>query len=116
VKIRVTVLKDGAEKTCELDAGVAAGGDLLSTLEAAGAVLPYGCRAGACGACAVQVTRGGEALEARSPIEIDTLSRGAGSGPDARLACRARWRVDHAVTELRVEVPLPAAGESDWPY
>lgn len=62
---------------------------LLDAALAQGVDLPHGCRSGACGACAVDVVRGCEALAAPDPIEADTLER-YGFPPERRLACRAR--------------------------
>ncbi len=55
--------------------------------------LPYGCRSGSCGSCRVIVLEGLELLEARTPIEEDTLDR-CKDPSNTRLACRARFKAN----------------------
>jgi ferredoxin len=50
--------------------------------------MDYGCRVGACGACAVEVVEGLEHLEEPDPIEKDALTRYE-LPLHVRLACRA---------------------------
>jgi ferredoxin len=56
-----------------------------------GCALDHGCRAGSCGACAVEVVNGLANVEAPDPIEADALDRFR-LGSDVRLACRMRAR------------------------
>jgi len=63
---------------------------LLDVAEEAGLKLPYGCRSGSCGGCRVVVEQGASMLEARTPIEEDTLIR-CQDPETVRLACRARF-------------------------
>ena len=60
-----------------LDAGLEQGLDM-----------DYGCRVGACGACAIEVVEGLENVESPDFIETDALTR-YDLPPEVRLACRA---------------------------
>lgn len=83
--VKVKHLKDG--RTSEY-AIAPSERSLLETLEAQKARMPFGCRAGSCGACLVTVTEGEKLLSPVDPMEADTLSR-CSRGPGARLTCRA---------------------------
>lgn len=50
--------------------------------------MDYGCRVGACGACAVEIVEGLENVEEPDFIERDALTRYE-LPPEVRLACRA---------------------------
>jgi nitrite reductase (NADH) large subunit len=65
---------------------VAAGDTLLEGLEHAGLKMPYGCRAGVCGADPVAVCEGAEHLSPPGEDELATLRR-LGLEGRARLAC-----------------------------
>ncbi|WP_027896593.1 iron-sulfur-binding ferredoxin reductase [Zestomonas thermotolerans] len=90
---------------------VPAGANLLDSLNAAGVVVPYSCRAGSCHACLVRCVAG-EPQDAR-PEALAAERRADGW----RLACQCR-----VVGDLEVEVfdpqrdGLPArVAELDWP-
>jgi ferredoxin len=65
------------------------GKSVLESAELAGIKLPYGCRAGACGTCYMNVLSGIEHVPAPSPIELDTLTK-LGKLGDGRLMCRIK--------------------------
>lgn len=78
---------------------------ILDLVETQGLVLPYGCRAGSCGSCRVTVTAGADLLEARGPVEQDTLER-CKDPEHVRLACRVRVRAG-ASGDICVQVAPP---------
>jgi len=49
--------------------------------------LPFGCRAGTCGTCAMSVVEGQENLDPPGFVEADTLEV-CGEDPGRRLACQ----------------------------
>jgi len=53
-------------------------------------IIPFGCRAGACGACAIEVLAGDESLSAQQPQEAQFLRELGFAGPRFRLACQCR--------------------------
>jgi len=53
-------------------------------------LIPFGCRVGACGACAIEVTAGGEALGKKTSQEADFLEALGFVGEKFRLACQCR--------------------------
>jgi ferredoxin len=53
-------------------------------------IIPFGCRAGACGACAIEVLEGGESLSEQQPAEANFLRELGFAGPRFRLACQCR--------------------------
>lgn len=61
---------------------------LLDQLEVAGVTLSYGCRAGSCGSCMVEIKSGMEHFKNAGPVEEDTVSRCGDTG-NMRLSCRA---------------------------
>lgn len=50
--------------------------------------IPFGCRAGACGACLVQVIEGAEALGAAGPNECEFMASLGVDPQQHRLACQ----------------------------
>lgn len=52
------------------------------------ATIPFGCRAGTCGACVLRVERGLETLDAMGFVEQDTLNVIGVDDPCARLGCQ----------------------------
>lgn len=84
--VKVKHLKDG--RTSQYEIAPSSDRSLLELLEAQKAKMPFGCRAGSCGACLVTVTEGEKLLSPVDPMEGDTLSR-CSHGPGSRLACRA---------------------------
>jgi ferredoxin len=76
---------------------VAEGVPLLDHVEPVGMKLPYGCRAGSCGICRVEILEGSEHFEARGFVEEDTADR-CGDGPSIRLACQAKLKASCAGT------------------
>lgn len=64
-------------------------GTLLSSAAAeAGASLPFGCRAGTCGTCALWVEQGLATLDPPGFVEDDTLAVIGREGHRARLGCQ----------------------------
>jgi ferredoxin len=53
-------------------------------------VIPFGCRAGACGACAIEVLEGAQSLSEQQPEEARFLGELGFSGRRFRLACQCR--------------------------
>jgi ferredoxin len=52
--------------------------------------IPFGCRAGACGVCVIEVLDGMSSLGARSPEEAEFLEALGFPGEQFRLACQCR--------------------------
>jgi ferredoxin len=77
-----------AQKEVEL-ADSSEGRNLMDSVESLGMKLPYGCRAGSCGICRVEVLSGMEYLEEKNFVEEDTLERCADPS-HVRLACQLR--------------------------
>ena len=90
----LTVLPDGIQ--IELPAGAP-----LTDIEyeAAAWVIPFGCRAGACGACMIEVLEGPESLGEAGADEIEFLEDLGGSREQHRLACQCRL---HGSVTIRV--------------
>ncbi len=68
---------------------------LFDCLEDAGYSLPFGCLAGSCGACRVEVIEGKEFLKNPGEVETDTINMIAKNHPNIakeniRLSCRAK--------------------------
>ena len=74
---------------------------LLDHCEDAGIAIPFGCRAGSCGSCRVQIIEGAALLQAVGPMERDTLDR-CGDDESLRLACRAKFASTQAVGSLKI--------------
>lgn len=55
-----------------------------------GTLIPFGCRAGACGACVVEVLQGANALGDRNRDEARFLAELGFEGEQFRLACQCR--------------------------
>ena len=85
---------------------------ILDLLEKEGMVLSYGCRAGSCGVCRVEITEGIELLEEKNILEEDTLSR-CQDGPRIRLACQAKLK-EGAVGTIKI-YPAPPVVLRDEP-
>ena len=66
------------------------GKTLLESAEIAGVTLPFGCRAGSCGACFVYILEGANFIPMPSPVETDTLQKLEKLG-QGRLACRIKF-------------------------
>jgi ferredoxin len=66
------------------------------------ALIPFGCRVGACGACAIEVTQGLECLGERTCQEADFLTALGFAGERFRLACQCRLGGD---ATFRVATP-----------
>ncbi len=52
------------------------------------ASLPFGCRAGTCGACALTVDEGADGIDPAGFVEQDTLVVCGEDGPGRRLGCQ----------------------------
>ncbi len=72
----------------DLEIEVAPGCTLAAAASRAEASLPFGCRAGTCGACALSIRSGGEGIEAAGFVELDTLAVVGEDGPGRRLGCQ----------------------------
>ena len=79
---RVTFANDG----CTV--AVTPGTTLSRAALDAEATIPFGCRAGTCGACVLRVVRGLEHLDAMGFVEQDTLNVIGVDDPCARLGCQ----------------------------
>jgi ferredoxin len=75
-------------ESLEADFEAEPGRAILDTGLELGLDMAYGCRVGACGACAVEVTAGLENVAEPDFIERDALDR-YDLPPHVRLACRA---------------------------
>jgi ferredoxin len=62
---------------------------LYDVCEAAGASIPFACKAGACGTCATQVVQGKESLGPQRAREIRTLESNSLDPSQYRLLCLA---------------------------
>lgn len=71
-----------------LEIEVDAGATLNEAAFAAGASLPFGCRAGTCGTCVVTVTAGAENLDPLGFVEDDTLHVLGHADLGRRLGCQ----------------------------
>ena len=76
------------------------GKTVLESAEIAKVPLPFGCRAGACGACFVYVLKGLDGLPEPMRIEIDTLRKRSKVG-EGRLACRIKDFPDDITIQKR---------------
>jgi mutator protein MutT len=90
-------------------ADVPVGTHLEEAASRCGAALPFGCRTGACGACAVQVVQGSENLPAVTAAEGAFLAR-VPARDTLRLACQAAVLGDlvAAPARLNPEITLLA--------
>jgi ferredoxin len=79
---RVHFLNDG------LHADVPAGTTLSLAAMQVEASLPFGCRAGTCGTCALTVVEGSLGLDPIGFVEEDTLAVCGADGPGRRLGCQ----------------------------
>lgn len=79
---RVRFLNDEIDFVCP------AGTSLPRAANDAMAGLPFGCRAGTCGTCAIEVVEGAEGLPPAGFVEQDTLAVTGHEGPGKRLACQ----------------------------
>jgi ferredoxin len=70
----------------------------LAALQAE-ASLPFGCRAGTCGTCALTVVEGGAGLPAPGFVEEDTLAVCGQDGPGRRLGCQIILRATDVAVE-----------------
>lgn len=61
---------------------------LMDVIDAGEVPVPFGCRAGTCGTCRVEIEGGGEVLEPPDAHECWQLDRLVGAS--LRLACQAR--------------------------
>ena len=64
-----------------------AGERLVEVMDRANAPVPFSCRGGACGTCAVRVTAGMENLSSRTDNE-EIIVPDIARGDDVRLACQ----------------------------
>ncbi len=63
-------------------------------------ILFFGCRAGACGTCAIKVHQGMESLTEKNSKEEKLLEMMAVNAPDHRLACQCRVMGDVTIQPL----------------
>jgi ferredoxin len=84
---------------CEVD--VPEGGRLADVCDAAGAPVPFSCRAATCGTCRIEILQGGELLEPPSGPEAELL-RALGDPPEFRLACQAELKRTEGFVRLRI--------------
>ena len=78
----------------ELSIEVPAGTTLSLAAAEADATLPFGCRSGTCGACALEVVEGEPGLDPPGFVEGDTLEVCGLAGPGRRLGCQIILRED----------------------
>ncbi len=97
IKIWASVLEN---QSCQLESQTEL--TLLDLVEEQGLTLPYGCRAGSCGSCRIQITEGMELLESPGPMEKDTLVR-CEDDETVRLACRTRFKASGLSGNLRIQ-------------
>jgi ferredoxin len=79
---RVRFLNDEIVFSCP------AGTSLPRAAADAMAGLPFGCRAGTCGTCSIEVVAGAEGLPPAGFVEEDTLAVTGNEGEGKRLACQ----------------------------
>lgn len=99
-KHRVTFQQDGIVYDAE------EGQWLYDVCEAAGASVPFACKAGACGTCATQVIQGNESLGAPRAREVRTLESNGLDPAQYRLLCLADA---HGTITLGASAKMPAA-------
>jgi ferredoxin-NADP reductase/ferredoxin len=100
---RVTFQQDGITYDAE------DGQWLYDVCEAAGASVPFACKAGACGTCATQVVEGEESLGAKRAREIRTLESNGLDPTRYRLLCLADV---HGTLTLGASAKTPKATAS----
>jgi len=79
---RITFVNDG------LSIEVPPGTSLQMAAHRAQAGLPFGCRAGTCGTCALLLVKGEEGLDEPGFVEEDTLAVCGHEEPGRRLGCQ----------------------------
>jgi ferredoxin len=62
--------------------------------------IPFGCRAGSCGTCAIAVVDKHQSLSHPNPDEIEFLQRLSYAGPQYRLACQCRLHGDVSIRRV----------------
>jgi nitrite reductase (NADH) large subunit len=90
------------------------GASLLDTLEACGAAIQAGCRAGACGGDPIAITGGTDCLGPIGDTERATLAR-LGHASNTRMACMARVRNAGTVTVELKPHAVDASGAAPAP-
>ena len=76
---------------------------LLDVVERHGIKLPYGCRAGSCGVCRVQIKGDLSALPPRGIVEEDIASR-CHDPVNIRLACQLRIVSDKPILSFDISI------------
>ncbi|TAL38454.1 MAG: (2Fe-2S)-binding protein [Alphaproteobacteria bacterium] len=77
------------------------GANLSETLTVMNSPMLFGCRAGICGTCLIQVEDGYERLVPPTAEEQEALEVYAPGNPKARLGCQMRLTVDVAIKKIR---------------
>ena len=90
---RVNFLTD--DLSIEMDEGQS----LSLAAQEVDSTLPFGCRAGTCGSCALTVLEGGEHLDAPGFVEADTLAVCGEDGAGRRLGCQILLRAGDVSVE-----------------
>lgn len=79
------------------------GATIQDVVEASGSALPFGCRDGQCGTCAIEIVQGMEFLSPKTDKEIKVLKEiCAGTcTPNTRLACQMKIDKPNGVVRIK---------------
>lgn len=98
-------------KTCTISfpdsphppASLPEGANLSETLTVMNSPMLFGCRAGICGTCLIQVEAGYDLLTPPSPEEREALDVYAPGNAKARLGCQVSLTADVAIRKIQSE-------------
>ena len=105
---KVTVILGDESKTLEVTSGEL----IWDELDRLGTKLPFGCLAGSCGSCRINVQFGENNLSPKGAVETDTVAHISNSyrlklgenflkEKNIRLACRARVQGDITISPIK---------------
>ncbi|DAB37139.1 MAG: (2Fe-2S)-binding protein [Epsilonproteobacteria bacterium] len=86
-----------------LAVNVKPGATIQDVVEASGSALPFGCRDGQCGTCAVEIVQGMEFLSPKTDKEIKVLKEILASTctPNTRLSCQMKIEKPNGVVRIK---------------
>lgn len=79
------------------------GATIQDVVEASGSALPFGCRDGQCGTCAIEIVQGMEFLSDKTEKEVKVLKEilAGTCTPNTRLACQMRIEKPNGVVRIK---------------